>query len=123
MIAWSAENKRLTHDLFNILQGNYSIRSGIWPRNGMTTSSQIKAIHQKNIARKLFKIDTRIRNLLEYPNALSHYATAVKHQLAKPERMWKKAEETLGITGAGLLYEDAILGGTKKIRNKWDEVK
>lgn len=89
----------------------------------MATSGHIKVIHRKKTARKLFKDDPRIKNLLEDPNALSHHRMAVKTQLAKLERTWKKAKKTLGITGAGLLNEDAILDGTKEIRNKWDEMK
>lgn len=122
-IAWNADGKRLIHKLFNVLEENNTIRRGIWPRRGEATSGSTKTVHRKNIAKKLLRAEPKFKNLLENPKALTHYGIAVKNQLARLEDGWKKAKQSLGITGAGLVNEDDIWEGSNKLRNKWKEVK
>lgn len=123
VIAWTADNKRLIHELLNVLQENDSIRRDIWPRKGETISGQVKAIHRKNIAKKLFNAEPEIKDLLADPKALPHYGIAIKNQLARLERTWKNAKETLGIIGASLPSEEYILDGPNELRIRWNDVK
>lgn len=127
VIAWTANDKRLTHELLNVLQEDDSIRRGIWLRRGEKISGQqnpiTKSDHRRNLARKLLKDETRIKDLLEDPKAVSHYQRVIKYQLARLETTWKKAKETLGITGAALRNEDFICDGSYETQEKWDEVK
>lgn len=61
--------------------------------------------------------------LLKDSKALTHYGNAVKYPIAKLEKSWKAAKETLGVTGAGLLNKKAIWNGPNEIRDKWTQVK
>ncbi|MCJ1422839.1 hypothetical protein MMC29_000719 [Sticta canariensis] len=127
VIAWTANDKRLTHELLSILHKNDTLRRGVWPRRGENISGQnnpiTKSDHRRNIARKLLKNESRIIDLLEDPKALCHYQRVIKYQLARLETTWKKAKETLGITIAGLPNEDSIYDRSYETQEKWDEVK
>lgn len=52
---------------------------------------------------------------------MTHYSTTVKYRKAQVEKRLKKAKKTLGITGAGLSYEDDICKSSY-IMDKWHEI-
>lgn len=70
----------------------------------------------------MFQGKPQIKNLLKEDKAVTHYGTTVKNQVAQLEKKWKKAKETLGVTGAGLPHEDDIHEGSY-IMDKWHEVR
>lgn len=108
VILWTADNKHLIQEIFNILHDNNTIKRGIWPQRGKLISSHNKAIYQKNLAEKLLKDEKKIMPLLKDSKALTHYGNAVKYPIAKLEKSWKAVKETLGVTGAGLPNKKAI---------------
>ncbi|MCJ1469693.1 hypothetical protein MMC07_008329 [Pseudocyphellaria aurata] len=121
-LRWNANNKRLIHELFNVLDDAPSIRKGLWPRRGESVSGGAKVIHRKNLARKLLESDPVFAVHVNNPIGLSHFEKAIKSQIWRLEKSWKKAKDTLGVTGAGLPDEDAI-GNEGPVRDKWEEVK
>lgn len=124
VIPWTADNKKLIHDLFDKLDENDTIRKGIWPKKGEGTSGSKQAVHYRNLADKLLKDQPVIQDLLKTDRtARIHYGNAVKSQLARLEKSWRAAKETLGIIGAGLPNEELIGDGPYIIRTKWEEVK
>lgn len=80
-------------------------------------------IHRKPLARKLLGPDPTFTLLLDHPKALSHFEKAIKSRIARLEKNWKEAKETLGVTGAGLPNEEAIWNASCPIRDKWNEIK
>lgn len=123
VIAWVADDKQLTHELFNTLKENDAIRRGIWPRKGETVSGISKAVHRRSLAKKFLEKEPKFKELSKDSKALTHYGNTIKNQLAKLEGSFRKAKETLGVTGAGLPNENAIWDGENEIRDKWHEVK
>lgn len=121
-VAWNADDKRLVKKIFTILEENSSIRKGIWPRKGENSGRKSKISHFKALAKKLFQNEPQIKNHLKEERAVTHYGSTVKNQVARLEKRWKKAKETLGVTGAGLPHEDDIYEGSY-IMDKWHEVR
>ena len=119
---WNADDKRLVKEIFTILEENSTIRKGIWPRKGENSGGKSKISHFKALARKLFQSDQQIKDLLKEDKAVTHYGTTVKNRVAQLEKGWKKAKETLGVTGAGLTHKDDIYEGSY-IMDKWHEVR
>lgn len=70
----------------------------------------------------MFQGEPQIKNLLKEDKAVTHYVTTFKNHVARLEKGWKKAKETLGVTGAGLPHEDGIHEGSY-IMDKWHEVR
>ncbi|MCJ1468547.1 hypothetical protein MMC07_007176 [Pseudocyphellaria aurata] len=122
-VAWSADNKRLTFELLDLLENNQSIRQVIWPVRGENTQGQNKAVQRREITKKLFKADPRIKDFLKDPRALSHYGMAIKNHLARLEVGWNYARKVLGVAGASLPNEGAIWNGPGEIRERWNEAR
>lgn len=120
-VAWNADDKRLVKEIFTILEENSSIRKGIWPRKGENSGGKSKISHFKALAKKLFQNEPQIRDVLKEEKAVTHYGITVKNQVARLEKGWKKAKETLGVTGAGLPHKDDIHDGSS-IMDKWHEI-
>lgn len=120
-IVWTADNRRLTYQLFTILEENNSIQKGIWPRKG-EHGNKSKTVNYRNLARKLFAQEMDIGNRLEDPKVLAHYGMTVKNQISKLEKGFKTAKEMLRVTGSGLLHEGEIREDTE-LMSIWKEVK
>lgn len=65
-------------------------------------------IYRKTLAGKLLGPDPKFTLLLNHPKALSHFEKAIKSQIARLEKNWKEAKESLGVTGPGLTNGEAI---------------
>ena len=107
-VAWNAKDKQLVKEIFTILEENSAIRKGIWPRRGENSGGKSKISHFKILAKKLFQNEPVIKTFLKDEKAITHYGNAVKNQVARMEKGWKKAKITLTVTGAGLPHEDDI---------------
>ncbi len=121
-VACNAEDKPLVKEIFTILEKNSAIRKGIWPRRGENSGGKSKISHFKILAKKLFYNKLAIKTFLKDEKAVTHYGNAVKFQVARMEKGWKKAKITLTLTGAGLPHEDDIHEGSY-IMDKWHEVR
>ncbi len=98
------------------------IQKGIWPRKGENSGEKSKISHFKILTKKLFHNKPAIKTFLKDEKAVTHYRNAVKNQVARMEKGWKKAKITLTVTGAGLPHKDDIYEGLY-IMDKWHKVR